>query len=251
MKKYTTFFYSFLFISLLFSCAKESTSTPESDFIRATVNGSNYSSSSVVTVKNPGNGELAFFYSLDPDSVSIGLSLNPTVPAYAEGTYTFRPASPEGVLLISFDAANNNFRPELTWVTINETNLNYTAVERSLDAVNFSQVAIVNAVGNTTESTTYKYIDATAMFNTRIYYRLKLVSADGSFIYSPVLLYNSSSFHAFYKDQAGSYKGYNGTITITSHNRQTKVVSGTFLFDIRDHNDQTVQIRNGSFRISY
>lgn len=251
MKKILRFFYSIVIISLLFSCSKESTSTPENDFIRATVNGNNYSSTSVVAVKNPSSGDLGFFYSQGPDSISIGLSLYPTDPAYAEGTYNFRPASPAEVHFISFNIASNNFRPELTWVTINETNVLRMIVQRSVDGTNFSQVGIVNAVGNTTDNTTYSYIDATASFSNPVFYRIKLENADGSFIYSQVRSFNTIATRAFYKDLQGSYKGYNGTITITSHNRQTKVVSGIFSFDVKNYSDQLIQLRNGSFRISY
>ncbi len=251
MKRITAAF-CLTIVILFVSCTKENTENrPFGDFISATVNGVNYNSTDIVVVTEPSTGELSFFYSNSADSVSIGLSVNPTLPSYAEGTYNFRPASPQGVRLLIFDIECNNFRPEINWVTAEETNLDYVIVESSLDAVTFSQVGIVDALGNTTTSTSYQYNDNANWFRDKTYYRLKFINVDGSFVYSQVRLYSSCSFNAFYKDVAGKYKGYDGTITISNHNRQTKVVTGSFSFDVKDYSNNSKRIRNGSFSVSY
>lgn len=250
MKKFKTAFLVSAIITLLIGCKKDNTGL-ESDFLNATINGVAYNSTNIISITDQSTGELLYFYSLSPDSASIGLRLNPTLPAYAEGIYTFRPSSPAGAFFISLTLRGNNFRPEITWVTANESNVDYFSVESSLDGRTFGQAAIVDAAGNTTGNTTYNYLDAANWFRTLIYYRIKLVNVDGSVVYSQIVVYRHPSVNAYYKNLLGKYEGYNGTIIITNHNRQTKTVNGTFSFDVKDYNNVVKQIRNGSFRVSY
>jgi hypothetical protein len=87
--------------------------------------------------------------------------------------------------LISFTTSIHAAKADLNWVTASESNLNYFSVERSLDGINFSQVGIVFAAGNTNSDTRYNFSDMlTAIHGGVAYYRLKMVDADGKNSYS-------------------------------------------------------------------
>jgi hypothetical protein len=80
----------------------------------------------------------------------------------------------------------------LNWSTATESNNKGFYVERSKDAINFSDVGFVNGAGNSSQLKNYSYTDLTAkdMHVTTTYYRLKQVDLDGKVSYSKVLPLN-------------------------------------------------------------
>ncbi|TMI71920.1 MAG: T9SS type A sorting domain-containing protein [Bacteroidetes bacterium] len=92
------------------------------------------------------------------------------------------------VKLVSFTATlNNNNKVDLNWVTASEINVSHFDVERSTDGVNFNQVAMVFAYGNTTENKTYSIVNDISDVKTGIvYYRLRSVDIDGKSLYSQI-----------------------------------------------------------------
>ncbi len=85
------------------------------------------------------------------------------------------------IKLVSFNATlSGNNKVDLRWVTTSEVNVNYIAVERSLDGINFSDVSMVFASGNTTSENTYSFTDnVTSVSSPIVYYRLRPVDHDG------------------------------------------------------------------------
>jgi len=97
--------------------------------------------------------------------------------------------NPLPVILGSFTAESGNAnKAGLSWSTTAEVNASHFRVQRSLDAVNFDDVAIVfTQEGNSASIRTYNYPDNISSVNaTVIYYRLKMVDMEGSFSYSGV-----------------------------------------------------------------
>jgi hypothetical protein len=93
------------------------------------------------------------------------------------------------VTLTSFTAQlDNNNIVGLNWSTTSEVNASHFTIERSTDAVNFDDVAIVmTQEGNSAALRNYNYPDNISSVNGDvIYYRLKMVDKDGSFSYSGV-----------------------------------------------------------------
>jgi type IX secretion system substrate protein len=93
------------------------------------------------------------------------------------------------VTLTSFTAQlNSTVKVGLNWTTTSEVNASHFTVQRSLDAVNFEDVAIVfTQEGNSAALRKYSYPDNIGSVNADIiYYRLKMVDMDGSFSYSGV-----------------------------------------------------------------
>lgn len=86
-----------------------------------------------------------------------------------------------------FSAALNNNRVDLKWQTLNEVNVNYFQAERSTDGINFSPIAMVFAIGNSTDKSDYSCFDNISTLNAgMIYYRLRTVDNDGKTGFSEI-----------------------------------------------------------------
>jgi hypothetical protein len=105
------------------------------------------------------------------------------------GSCTYNGVIITPVNLVSFTAKENNNRAALAWITASEQNSSYFSVEKSNDAVNFTEIGIVNAQGNSSNLTAYEFEDR--QFNSTSYYRLKIVDKDGSFKYSTLAFLKS------------------------------------------------------------
>ncbi|MEM6769286.1 MAG: choice-of-anchor B family protein [Bacteroidota bacterium] len=75
----------------------------------------------------------------------------------------------------------------LEWVTEEENNASHFAVQRSADGINFATIGEVVAVGESTVSQTYSFVDADAAVGAN-FYRLEQVDRDGSSTLSEVRL---------------------------------------------------------------
>ncbi len=248
----TKLLWLFFIPAFLPACKKTLDIDNTRSYITATVDGNSYTTTNVFITKNPATNDLLFFNSLTADSISIGFQLAPATPAYQTGTYSFRPGSTTGGILLSFTIESFNLKPKLTWITSNENNLGYFSIERSGDGMNFVNVGKVDAAGNTSSDTNYEFQDNANLTLQSYYYRLKMINADGSFTFSSIRIYpGSRDYFAYYGEQAIKYRGINGKVQITEHDRTAHIVLGTFFFDIINNAGQTKQIRNGSFKVIY
>jgi len=79
----------------------------------------------------------------------------------------------------------NTKRVDLKWTTEIETNLSHIMVEKSSDGKNYRDAALVFTYGNTTSRSDYTFSDN--IINIKlgpVYYRLRIVDADGTTQYS-------------------------------------------------------------------
>ncbi len=99
------------------------------------------------------------------------------------------------VTLKSFTASLDALKPALNWVSSMEENLNYYSLERSTNGVDFNQVSITFAKGNSVGDVAYKYTDNAVPSDSKgvLYYRLKMVDIDGKFKYSETKLVRMGS----------------------------------------------------------
>lgn len=99
-------------------------------------------------------------------------------------------ATPLPVKLTSLRAVKQNTDAVLSWITASERNASHFVVERSMDRRNFEAAGSVRATGNSSVSNSYQFTDnnigRVAMGKT-VYYRLRIVDADGKFEYSPMV----------------------------------------------------------------
>lgn len=88
---------------------------------------------------------------------------------------------PLPIELMSFSGNCNNGKIQLKWTTASETNNSYFTIEKSLDAVNFNEIATIPSQalnGNSTQL--LNYIAEVDGYNYATYYRLKQTDIDGS-----------------------------------------------------------------------
>lgn len=92
------------------------------------------------------------------------------------------------VKLVSFDVSYKNGAAYLNWKTATESNLNKFEIEKSFDGGNFKKIGEVKAVGNSSLTQLYNYVDHNidAVYSGNIFFRLRQVDFDGKFSYSPV-----------------------------------------------------------------
>ena len=96
------------------------------------------------------------------------------------------------VTLISFTATVVKDRVQLKWETTMEHNNDFFTIERSSDAIHFDEVTRVEAVGNSTSASKYKWTDEAAIAGTS-YYRLKQTDFDLTSAYSRMIAVTISS----------------------------------------------------------
>jgi hypothetical protein len=94
------------------------------------------------------------------------------------------PSAALPILLSSFNVSCNNNGAQLIWTTAWEQNNDKFIVEKSKDAVQWEEIAVISARNMPSD---YKFSDVEAG-NT--YYRLKQVDKDGTFTYSKILRSN-------------------------------------------------------------
>jgi hypothetical protein len=89
-------------------------------------------------------------------------------------------------MLMNLVAKQNGANVNLTWSTSSEFNNSHFVVERSIDGVNYNAIGEVLAVGNSTTSTSYNYLDLNVqqLGEQFVYYRVRQVSLDNSFSYT-------------------------------------------------------------------
>jgi hypothetical protein len=118
------------------------------------------------------------------------------------GTNPFKPLNQENngvvlpISLINFSATpEKNDKVQLNWTTATEENTSYFNIERSADAVNFSDIGKIAAKGNSVTLQNYQYIDLLNPENNNTgttYYRLKEMDVNGNSTYSQINAVNFS-----------------------------------------------------------
>ena len=90
--------------------------------------------------------------------------------------------------VLDFTAIRNNNMVSVNWQTLNEINTSHFTVQRSLDAVLFSDISEVAAKGNSAEQNNYTYTNNIAGIKTgKLYYRLIMADKDGKAVVSKIV----------------------------------------------------------------
>jgi biopolymer transport protein ExbB len=93
--------------------------------------------------------------------------------------------------LLNFEVtATAEFSAEIFWTTASEINNSHFVLERSSNGQHWSELTIVNGMGNSSSTIQYNYTDTNPLRGIT-YYRLKQVDFDGSFTYSAIRSINS------------------------------------------------------------
>ncbi|GLR19876.1 T9SS type A sorting domain-containing protein [Portibacter lacus] len=90
------------------------------------------------------------------------------------------------VELAFFDGENRNDKSHLTWQTVNERNNLGFEVERSSDAVSWTNLGFIEGSGNSSTQLDYQFVDQEPMAGIN-YYRLRQIDVDGNFKFSEII----------------------------------------------------------------
>jgi hypothetical protein len=95
--------------------------------------------------------------------------------------------TPLPVTLLSFTASlRSDHTVDLNWMTTNEIDNQYFAIQRSGNSVDFDSIGSVPGAGTTGVQQSYSYVDAAPLPGIN-YYRLKQVDNDGHATWSPIV----------------------------------------------------------------
>lgn len=97
-------------------------------------------------------------------------------------------------VLLSFDAVLNGNKVELTWSSNAEYTNNHFTIEKSKDAVAFTEFLKIRNFGNNSNIISYFDVDYTP-YNGISYYRLTQTNAEGHILSSRVLSVNNQGLH--------------------------------------------------------
>lgn len=95
--------------------------------------------------------------------------------------------NPLPVTWLNFAAVREAGLVVLDWATASEVNADYYDIERGLSLDDFMRIGRVNAVGDISETSHYRYIDQYKIPDqATVYYRLRQVDRDGAVAYSKI-----------------------------------------------------------------
>lgn len=97
--------------------------------------------------------------------------------------YLMAGSTPLPIIIRSIDARNTGLSNKISWITETEHQGDYFELERSIDAKAFQSLSKIAGKGKASD---YVYND-TKPFTGDNFYRLKLVSKDGSYVYSTIV----------------------------------------------------------------
>lgn len=130
------------------------------------------------------------------DINSNTISAVPVDPSYFFRSWTLVDnSSPLPIELIEFNAKCDKLNEEITevyiqWQTASENNNDYFVLEKSIDAINWAELANIDGAGNSNILLNYDYTDQLTTYEfrgTTLYYRLKQIDFDGNFSYSNII----------------------------------------------------------------
>jgi hypothetical protein len=188
----------------------------------------------------------------NPSAITISPGINSyTLPSFIAG-YKYHNTIACSVVPITIDKLNAILHGNsviCAWQTVQEINSRQFVIERSGDAVIFSEIGSVAAAGNSSLPIKYSFTDKDIFTTGKeyLYYRLKMEDIDGKFTYSNVAkveLTSLSSLNIFPNPVTDQL-----TVSITS---QTRYNASMFITDCLGKKiyQRNILIKDGSNSIS-
>ncbi|MBQ2572622.1 MAG: T9SS type A sorting domain-containing protein, partial [Bacteroidales bacterium] len=210
-----------------------STDTITANFIAEASTDMHFNSGTAEEDKIPTNIQMAFYdnnrWTNVGGSASIGNNMlsitGAVIPASTtrgiSGNYTtFGSKTASTVLpieLVSFTATCDGRSSLIEWTTATEKNNDYFSLERSDDAVNFTEIARVAGAGNSIEPIDYAYPDY-GIHGGDNYYRLVQVDYDGTRTASEVIVANCIEPNVGEPDVQAYPNPFSGELTLVLDN---------------------------------
>jgi hypothetical protein len=134
--------------------------------------------------------------------------------------------TPLPIELLSNDASCDSKNVVIKWTTATETNNNFFTIEKSIDGINFTDIATIPGAGNSTGNLNYSYTDFNS-FNGVGYYRLKQTDYDGTTTSFNIVTATNCNSTAV---NVNAYNNQNGNIAISVNSESAGTYTAT-LFD--------------------
>lgn len=152
------------------------------------------------------------------------------------GPPEFCSGTPLPVELIFFIGRVNGSMVELKWATAIEENVDYFAIERSIDGVDFKEITQVNSKGYSYSQVNYSYVDRFPIIGNS-YYRLKTIDFDG---------YTEIFDYVFVKTDYEKYHASVYPVPVTE-----EILNIQLNFDVGDNAFLVVYDNKGHTKLSY
>lgn len=158
-------------------------------------------------------------------SQAAALPASATTPYFARFPFFYNAGAvspsviaPLPLQLGAFSAQKGAGKVTLSWKTVLEVNTSHFEVEQSSNASSWKKIATVAAAGNSNSAQNYS-ADDNATYSSKVYYRLKMVDADGKFEYSPVAVvtFESKGKMFAYPNPASSFTMISSDKAITEN----------------------------------
>ena len=122
-------------------------------------------------------------------------SFSLSLPLFSQQAQAVRPDfEPLPEVLLGFDAIMNAGKVELTWSSNTEHNNNYFTIEKSRDAIAFTEFLKIRNFGNNSNIISYFDVDYKP-YNGISYYRLTQTNAEGHTLSSRMVLVNNQGMN--------------------------------------------------------
>ena len=154
----------------------------------------------------------------------------------------FTSSNPLNIEYGYFKVTKQNETSLIQWSTVSETNSKYFILQRSDDSKYFSDIATINAKGNSLTGNEYQFIDSKPLDGIN-YYRLKETDINGTVSYSKAIqiIFSKSSKIFIYPNPAKDFVRVDGNhldlIRITDIAGKTKVIK-----KVNNSNTTTIDI---------
>jgi hypothetical protein len=129
----------------------------------------------LVILNNTSNGQL---FTEDLGFTADAVEFDPDVWLITKNNVLTKVSGPLPVTFTSFEAECNGAVSRLLWETSEEINADHFEVQKSVDAVSWEKIGVVNAVGDSKIRNAYQFVDA-SLNSEKTYYRILEHDLDG------------------------------------------------------------------------
>ncbi len=182
------------------------------------------------------------------------VSFSVALPLFSQSGSNTKPgfeSLPE--VLLSFDAVLNGNKVELTWASNAEYTNNYFTIEKSKDAVAFTEFLKIRNFGNNSNIISYFDVDYVP-YNGMSYYRLTQTNAEGHILSSRVLsVNNQGTYPVLTLAESGVQTADSREALVVLRNEKGEesvskvIVNGTD--DLSISSDNSSKLNNGTYVI--
>lgn len=139
----------------------------------------------VVAQYNGSNWQTVSATPINPGDATTGTAVSNVLNSFGSFTFGVKPSSVVPVTLLSFSGQLNDGMVQLTWVVVEEKNVQSYVIEESKDGKSFYTIGNVKSQ-NVANTNHYDYIGSSAI-KSNSYFRVKVVNLDGKVQYTKVI----------------------------------------------------------------